>query len=162
MICPQCGYDMGRAHRCLRCGFEIKTLAVVDEDEEKKEEREHKEEEPSTVVIAPRNTYISNPDAYDDPFDAFNPFDPFGSLFGSMFDPIGDILGCLFGFDIRGSRQRPPREDPEPEPKKRRKKGPIVEVSNVEILDADGNPINEDKKESDGKKHSSKRDNNRK
>ena len=159
MICPQCGYDMGRAHRCLRCGFEIKTLAVVDENDEKKEEHEHKEEEPSTVVIDPRNTYISNPD--EDYFDTFDPFDPFGSLFGGMFDPIGDLLGGLFGFDIRGGSRRR-EEPPEPETKKRRKKGPIVEVNNVEILDADGNPIKEDEPKNDGKKHSSKRDNNRK
>ena len=160
MVCPQCGYDMGRAHRCLRCGFEVKTLAVVDEDAEE-QKSENKEEEPSTVVIDPRNTYISSPDE-DDGFGMFDPFDPFGSLFGGMFDPIGDILGGLFGFGRVSSGRRREEVEPEPEQKKRRKKGPIVEVNNVEILDADGNPIKEDKKESDGKKHSSKRDNNRK
>ena len=45
MVCPQCGYDMGRAHRCMRCGYEVKTLVTVDED---RSDGENKEEEPNT------------------------------------------------------------------------------------------------------------------
>ncbi len=149
MVCPQCGYDMGRAHRCMRCGYEVKTLVTVDED---RSDGENKEEEPNTVVIDPSNVYLSSEDDFDGEFDVF---DPFSALFGGMFDPIGDILGGLFGVDMRAVR----KEEMEQEKKKREKKNSkVVEVRNVEILDENGDPIKSEKKN----KHSSKRGNNHK
>lgn len=151
MVCPQCGYDMGSAHRCIRCGYEVKTLAVRDE-ENSDDEKKNEEEEPSTVVIDPSNVYLSSEDDY---YDEFDPFDPFGSLFGGMFDPIGDILGGLFGVDMRAVR----REEQAQEPKKRDKKEhKVVEVRNVEILDENGNPV----KSENAKKHPFKRGNHNK
>lgn len=129
MICPQCGYDIGNKSKCIRCGYEVRTLVTVDETKKK--------DEPETKVIDPDNVYISSSvDVFDDGFD-----DPFSMLFGNIFDPIGDLLGGLFGLDVRSSRI----VEPEPEPK-RKKKGKVVEVDKVEILDENGNPVNRSSK----------------
>ncbi|MDE6401692.1 MAG: hypothetical protein K2L54_03670, partial [Clostridiales bacterium] len=137
MICPQCGFDMGNKNKCIRCGHEVKTLAVVDEranDDEPKTE----EEKTETKVIDPCNVYLTHPYGFEDD-DGFG--DPFASLFGGLFgDPIGDLLGGLFGFDV--SPRRSVRYEEE-QPKKKRKQGPIVEVSDVEVIkESDGQSSN--------------------
>lgn len=135
MICPQCGYDIGNKNKCLRCGYEIKTLATVDETKKK--------EEPDTKIIDPSNVYISNG---DDDFDGglFDPFDPFSMLFGNVFDPIGDLLGGLFGLNVRSTRGSSRTQQEQPQ--KRKKQGKVVEVNNVEFLDENGNPVDSGKK----------------
>lgn len=139
MICPQCGYDMGNKNKCIRCGYEVKTLAVVDEradgDEPKTEQ-----EKTETKIIDPCNVYLTHPYGFEDD-DGFG--DPFASLFGGLFgDPIGDLLGGLFGFDVSPRRSAFYEEEP---PKKKRKQGPIVEVSDVEVISEN------DRRESDTK-----------
>ncbi|MDE7463658.1 MAG: hypothetical protein K2M48_01395 [Clostridiales bacterium] len=151
MVCPQCGYDMGNKSKCLRCGYEVKTLVTVDET--------RKKDEDETKVIDPADVFISN--GYDDFDDSFgDPFDPFSMLFGNVFDPIGDLLGGLFGLDVRTSRSTRNSRivEPENEPK-RKKQGKVVEVNNVEFLDENGNPINNTKKtkKSNGNKSKDKK-----
>lgn len=132
MLCPQCGYDVGNEHRCKRCGYEIKTLATVDESRRKEEEKE------PTKIIDPRDTYITS--EYGD-FDVFGDgsSDPFDALFGSIFDPIGDLLGGLFGFDVKpfGRSNQRVNMYPDDKPQKKRKQGPIVEVDEVEVISDD-------------------------
>lgn len=128
MICPQCGYDMGNKNKCIRCGYEVKTLAVVDEREESGGP-DNEREKTETKVIDPCNVYLTHPYGFDDD-DGFG--DPFASLFGGLFgDPIGDLLGGLFGFDVSPRRSVVYEEEP---PKKKRKQGPVVEVRDVEVI----------------------------
>lgn len=155
MICPQCGYDMGNKARCLRCGFVSKTLVVVDEsktdENDKTENAKKNEEKPDVKVIDPCNVYLTHPYGYeDDVGGGFGFGGPFGSIFDELFgDPIGDLLGGLFGFDMGFSRRSSRASRQEEPPKKRRKQGPIVEMSknDFEIVDDDGNPIDEKKKQ---------------
>lgn len=140
MICPNCGYDMGNKSKCIRCGYEVKTLAVVDTDAENNESKSGKEDKIETKVIDPCNVFLTHPNGYegieDDFGMEFSFGDPFASLFGDFFgDPIGDLLGGLFGIDIN-PRRRARRAEEEP-PKKKRKQGPIVEVSKVEVIKED-------------------------
>ena len=170
MICPQCGYEMGNKNKCLRCGYEVKTLSVVVEKDEPKQERE------DVKVIDPCNVFLTHPYGYEDDFgtgfgSAFD--DPFVSLIDSLFgDPIGDLLGGLFGFETVHNAP-PPQNDP-PQPK-RKKQGPVVVVDDIEIIEPDGTskkskPKTEQKteqsepqKKSDGKiKNMFKRNNNKK
>lgn len=147
MICPQCGYDMGNKNRCLRCGYENTMPAVADETEKEEPKKEKaKSDEPEVIEIDPCNVYLTHPYGYDD--DSGTGFgmrgDPFASLFDDFFgDPIGDLLGGLFGFDVR-PRRSVRNEEP---PKKRKKQGPVIDVDkkDVEILDADNNPIDSDR-----------------
>ncbi len=140
MICPQCGYEMGSSHKCLRCGYEVKTLVTVDEKEQTKENKS-KEEEPVTKVIDPDKVYISNADdGFDDGFD-----DPFSMLFGDIFDPIGSLLGGLFGFDAHSSHSSYDRIQ-EQQPEQKKDKNKVVEVKKVEIYDENGNPVKQDSK----------------
>lgn len=141
MICPKCGYDMGKKYRCLRCGFEMTMPAVVDEDEQaESKEQEKKQDEIETKIIDPTNVYLTHPYGYEDDYGTgFGPGgDPFASLFDDLFgDPIGDLLGGLFGININPRRTTIRREEP---PKKRKKQGPIIEVSgnDVEVISPDG------------------------
>lgn len=143
MRCPQCGYDMGNKNKCIRCGYEVHDVAVVKNDRDDNEEpKKEKQDEPDVKVIDPCNVYLTHPYGYDDDFGTgFGPGgDPFASLFGDLFgDPIGDLLGGLFGFDVSPRRPRP--EEP---PKKKKKTGPVVEVTDVEFLDANNHPIDGD------------------
>lgn len=133
MICPQCGYDMGNKNKCLRCGYEVKTLTVVSEEEQKK--REEKEED-DTIVIDPMNVFLTHPYGYEDDFGTGYgaPIDdPFVSIIDSLFggDPFADLLGGLFGFG--SPRHRVVHE--EPPPRKKKKQGPIIVVDDIEIID---------------------------
>ncbi|MCM1367782.1 MAG: hypothetical protein NC184_03110 [Roseburia sp.] len=133
MICPQCGYDVGNNHKCKRCGYEIKTLATVDESVK------NKSDDAETKVIDPNDVYISREYVSDDFGFGFS--DPFSSLFDDLFgDPISSLLGGLFGFDLGGPRSEP--DAPEPKSKKKGS-GKVVEVNKVEILDENGNPVDE-------------------
>lgn len=147
MICPKCGYDIGNKSKCVRCGYEIKTLAVVDENNSNDEPK--KEEKTETKVIDPCNVYLTHPYGYEDDYDTgFGPGgDPFASLFDDLFgDPISDLLGGLFGINVNpfggSSRRTYVRESEEP-PKKKKKQGPIVEVNDVEIIEDE--PKNKDR-----------------
>lgn len=138
MICPNCGYDMGNKSKCIRCGHEVKTLAVVDVDAENKESKSGKEDKIETKVIDPCNVFLTHPGGYEgieeDYGMGFSFGDPFASLFGDFFgDPIGDLLGGLFGIDLN-PRRRARREEEEP-PKKKRKQGPVVVVDDIEIIE---------------------------
>lgn len=154
MICPQCGYEMGNKNKCLRCGYEIKTLTVVDRDE-RSERTEKKEEKIETKIIDPCNVFLTHPYGYDDDFGTgYGPSDdPFVSIIDELFgDPIGGLFGGLFGFDF-GPRRRVVVEPP-PEPPKKKKQGPIIVVDDVEIIPAESEnnepaPSETDKK--DGK-----------
>lgn len=160
MVCPQCGYDMGNANKCMRCGYIVKTLTVVKEDEQK---NDSDDETPETIVIDPSETYITSYGYDDDMFGGSIFGDPFSALFGDIFDPIGDLLGGLFGIDIRP--ERPPRqrqqhateEDMREHKKRKREAAPVVEVNNVEIVDENGDPVDESKEnESKKEKHAHK------
>ncbi len=154
MICPNCGYDMGSANKCLRCGYTVKTLAVVDPDNDEEVKKDDGEE---TIVIDPSETYISSYDD-DDDFGGSVFADPFSALFGDVFDPIGDILGGLFGIDIRPERpkksQHATEQDVIEHKKRKREAAPVVEVKDVEIVDENGNPIDKPNKH---KKHGNKK-----
>lgn len=153
MICPICGYEMNKSSKCIRCGYIVKTLAVTDESKKKQDEQK-----PETKVIDPCNVYLTHPYGYDDGFGSgFGVFGgPFSSIFDELFgDPISDLLGGLFGIDVgmRGGYSRSGSHVTEQEhspQQKRRKQGPIIEVRDVEVLDNDGNPLND--------KHGSKKD----
>ncbi len=132
MICPQCGYDMGNKSKCMRCGYEVKTLATVDRSQKKDEDNDAK-------VIDPENVYITNPDDYDD----VGIDDPFSMLFGDIFDPIGDLLGGLFGLDVRPTYSSRSSYIHEPEHAHKTKKDDnVVEVKKVEIYDENGELVN--------------------
>lgn len=136
MICPQCGYDIGNKNKCVRCGFEVKTIAVVDNPKSEKAGNDNTVE---TKVIDPCNVFLTHPYGYDDDFGTgFGPFgDPFASLFDDIFgDPISDLLGGLFGINIGGTVRRTVVHEPEP-PKKKKKQGPVIEVRDVEIIEND-------------------------
>lgn len=136
MICPHCGYDMGKKNKCLRCGYEANELAVVDDD---KRDESVKEERSETKVIDPCNVFLTHPYGYDEYEDDIESSgDPFGDLFNDLFgDPISDLLGGLFGFNVGGR----PRRDERSQPKKGKKQGPVVEVDDVELVDsADDEP----------------------
>lgn len=141
MICPQCGYDMENKNKCMRCGYEVKTLAVVEEDTDERKD-DARDDEPVTRVIDPADTYISSGDEYGDDFS-----DPFSALFGDVFDPISSLLGGLFGFDVRspfgssGSSYNNRIDESESD-----KKGKVVEVKKVEIFDENGNPVEQESK----------------
>lgn len=164
MICPKCGYDIGNKSKCVRCGYEIKTLTVVDE---KKNEDEPKKEGTETKVIDPCNVYLTHPYGYEDDYDTgFGPGgDPFASLFDDLFgDPISDLLGGLFGININpfggASHRTYVRESEEPQ-KKKKKQGPIVEVNDVEIIEDEPKKTErpEHREHRDGRDHREHHDN---
>ncbi len=130
MICPQCGFDMGTKHRCLRCGFEVKTLVAVDEEEQKRRESE------AAKVIDPSNTYLT--DEYGNSVDEEDSFSPFGSIFGDLFgfDPFADIFGSFFDVGVGvPHKHREVYMDREHDPDEDDGSPKIVEVNKVEILD---------------------------
>ncbi|MCH5351023.1 MAG: hypothetical protein J1F39_03535 [Clostridiales bacterium] len=135
MICPQCGYDMGTRHRCLRCGFEITSLVTVDEEERKRRERDN------AKVIDPSATYLTDEYGYavDEDEEAYA--GPFGSLLEDLFgfDPFAGLLGGFFGMGSMGGRPKrkevfidrihdPGEDDGKPK---------IVDINNVEVVDDD-------------------------
>lgn len=145
MICPQCGYDVGNSHKCKRCGYEIKTLATVDESSKSKND------DAETKVIDPNDVYLSHEYVSDDFGFGFS--DPISSLFDDLFaDPITSLLGGLFGFDIGGSRSESRTAESQ---NKKKGSGKVVEVNKVEILDENGEPLD---KKTDRKSKHKKRD----
>ena len=164
MICPQCGYDMGHKNKCLRCGYEVKTLTVVSEDE--REDKSKDEDKDDTIVIDPMNVFLTHPYGYDDDFGTGYgaPMDdPFVSIIDSLFggDPFADLLGGLFGFGP--SRHRQFVE--EPRPTKKKKQGPIIVVDDIEIIDPnkpDEDEDNESPPEDDAPQDSSSDDTDKK
>ncbi len=138
MICPQCGYELGNNNKCMRCGYEVKTLVTVEQTEADREEREER----VTKVIDPESTYITDEygNSVDDDDDGF--YDPLDMLFGNLFDPIGDLLGGLFGIDVQPSRsQRSAHTRITEKPKT---DDNVVEVKKVEIFDENGEPVKQD------------------
>ena len=135
MICPECGYDMGNRNKCYRCGFEVKTLTVVD-NADKDESQNADEEKVETKVIDPCNVYITHPYGVED--EVFGSAGRgFSSLFDELFgDPISDLLGGLFGINLN-PRRSVFIDDPPPQPKKKRKEGPIIVVDDIEIIPAE-------------------------
>lgn len=135
MICPECGYDMGNRSKCYRCGYEVKTLTVVDSANDEEDTEKANEEKIETKVIDPCNVYITHPYGVED--DVFgDDGGAFTSLFDRLFgDPISDLLGGLFGINLN-PRRSVFMEDPPPPPKKK-KKGPIIVVDDIEIIPAD-------------------------
>lgn len=136
MICPQCGYDIGTKHRCLRCGYEITSLVTVDEEETKRREKE------SAKVIDPGATYLTDEYGYavdedDEPFAG-----PFGSLLEGIFgfDPFADLLGGFFGMGSMGGRPRKRKEvyiDRIHEPGEDDGKPKVVDINSVEEVSDD-------------------------
>ncbi len=144
MECPRCGYDMQNKSKCLRCGYEVKTLATVDVADEKKSNGKSDEEKIETKIIDPCNVYLTHPYGVDEEFDVSFGGGGFGSIFDMLFgDPISDLLGGIFGVDMGGPRQSSRRAPHEEQPKKKRKQGPVVDVSadEVEVLDENDNPV---------------------
>ena len=140
MICPHCGYDMGNKNKCLRCGYEVKDVAVSDGRERKDG---HKKDDPETIVIDPCNVYLTHPYGYED--DDGVDYDPFADLFGNLFnDPISDLLGGLFGFDLNPFGRSSRRTVVDEPPPKKKKQGPIYVVDDVEILDSHDRPVEAD------------------
>ena len=137
MICPQCGYEMGNKSKCLRCGYEVKTLSVVTQKDENEQDARQQQEKPEVIDIDPCNVFLTHPYGYEDDFGTGfgSPFDdPFVSIIDSLFgDPIGDLLGGLFGFDMSPPR----RHREEPLPPRKKKQGPIVVVDDIEIIEPD-------------------------
>lgn len=141
MLCPQCGYDMENNSKCVRCGYEVKTLAVIDENVN------NEKDEPETRVIDPDATYISGGERRTS---GGGYSDPFSSIFGDVFDPIGSILGDLFGFssspftdfDVYGEYD----DEDEYVDDDVQKKNNAVEVKKVEIYDENGNPVEQESK----------------
>ncbi len=139
MVCPQCGYDMGTQHKCMRCGYEVKTLVSVSEEEQKKRQEEE------TIVIDPNSTILTDEygNAVDEDDDDMYYVDPISAIFDGLFgDPFADLFGGLFGMDTQPHRsshrvvkEQPKEKDPN-----------VVEVKKVEFLDEDGKPIKQESK----------------
>lgn len=143
MKCPCCGYDMRTANRCLRCGYTDHSVATVDENTNKNED------EPSVKVIDPSQVVLVETPIEED---ERSYFDPISSLFDSFFgDPISDILN-MFGFGSRGSSRRAQGRPAQNEKPRRNIK--MVELDDVEVLDANDNTIYSSKK--DKNKHDRK------
>lgn len=115
MICPNCGHDMGGGKKCLRCGYEVKDLAVRDENQE----------EPA-IEIDPEDVYISGKvvtggSGLDD-------------IFGGLF---GDILGDFFGFGFDDDDNDGYDDYSAPQSKSE----VVMEIKDIEECDENGNPI---------------------
>lgn len=137
MICPQCGFDMGMGHRCLRCGYEVKTLATVDEEKRKKAEEEE------TIVIDPRSTILTDEygNSVDDDDDDDWFVDPISAIFEGLMggDPFADLFDSLFGMGPR-SHRKAARNKPQVEiPKEKEEEHKVVEVNKVEYIDDKAN-----------------------
>ena len=93
MKCPECGHDMGKSSKCLRCGYTVRAIVPVDP------EKIEKEEEP-TKVISADDVHVSRSNG-GGLFDSI--FGGLGSLFGGgiggLFDSIFGGFGSLFGED---------------------------------------------------------------
>ena len=85
MKCPECGYDMGKSAKCLRCGYTVRAIVPVDP-----EKIEH-EEPTKTKVIGADDVRVSRASG-GGLFDSI--FGGFGGLFGGTF---GGLFGSLFG-----------------------------------------------------------------
>ncbi len=83
MKCPNCGHDMGKSSKCLRCGYTVKAIIPVDA-----EKIEQEKEEPTKVIHADQVKVSRASDSI------------FGSIFGSdgfFGGGIGGIFDSLFG-----------------------------------------------------------------
>lgn len=87
MKCPECGHEMGRSAKCLRCGYKVKAIVPVDPEKIEHE----RDDEPVRKSIDPDSIRVSRASGGGLFGDLFG-----GGLFGGLF---GDILG---GFDIFG------------------------------------------------------------
>ena len=84
MWCPNCGHEMGKASKCLRCGYVNKGIIPIDPE---KIERE-REDEPVRKEVNPDDVHVSRAGGGS----------IFGDIFGGgFFGGIGDIFGSLFG-----------------------------------------------------------------
>ena len=84
MKCPQCGHDMGKRAKCLRCGYTSKGVIPIDPEKIEKE-REQKTERRE---IHPDDVHISRAGGGG----------IFGGLFGgSIFGGLEDLLSGFFG-----------------------------------------------------------------
>ena len=138
MICPQCGYDMGTKRKCMRCGYNVTSLATIDDKEKKRREKE------AAKVIDPGATFLTDEYGYavdedDEPFAG-----PFGSLLENIFgfDPFADLLGGFFGMGSMGMGGRPRRReevfiDRIHEPGEDDGKPKIVDINSVEEVSDD-------------------------
>ena len=86
MKCPECGYDMGKSSKCLRCGYTVRAIVPVDP-----ETIEH-EEPKKTKVINADDVRVSRGHG-GGLFDSI-----FGGGLGSIFGGgIGSLFDSLFG-----------------------------------------------------------------
>ena len=141
MVCPQCGYDIGTKNKCVRCGYEVKTLAPIDEEEQKKRQEEE------TIVIDPQSTILTDEygNSVDDDDDEYYT-DPISAIFDGLFggDPFASLFGGFGGLFGDPQPRRSARK--ERAESSREKDRNIVEVKKVEFFDEDGNPIKQDGK----------------
>lgn len=83
MKCPKCGLDMANKSRCLRCGYTVKDVVLIDP------EKIEKEEEPKEVKreINPEDVRVSRAggNIFDSLFGGFFGGSMFGGLFDSLF-----------------------------------------------------------------------------
>ena len=94
MKCPECGHDMGKSSKCLRCGYTVRAIVPVDP------EKIEQEEPTKTKVINADDVRVSRASGgglFDSIFGGFGSI--FGGGLGGLFDSIfgGSIFGDLFG-----------------------------------------------------------------
>lgn len=93
MKCPECGHDMGKRSKCLRCGYTVKSVISID-PEKIEQEKTTKEEQSVRKEIHPDDVHVSRAGG-----------SIFGDIFGGgIFGGFGSIIDSIFGgFDIFGS-----------------------------------------------------------
>lgn len=97
MKCPQCGHDMGNRAKCLRCGYTIKDIVLIDP------EKIEQESEPKTTrkEINPDDVHVSRKGGGSIFGDIFG-----GGLFGGgIFGGLGGFFDDLFGFESDDNSQ---------------------------------------------------------
>lgn len=129
MICPNCGFDMGDALTCARCGYKCHEIIPIDIDPDDDE-----------VLEVPADiTYVVGKVSND----------PLGDIFGGLFGGIfGDIFGGLFGIDADDLYED---EDGEYDgdiydDRAHADTSDAMVVKDIEIYDEFGNPISKPKK----------------
>ena len=145
MKCPECGHDMGKSSKCLRCGYTVR--AIVPIEPEKIEQEAKADKEPTKVIRADevRVSRGTGGGLFDSIFGGIDSI--FGGGLGSLFDSIFGGFS-LFGEDEDAGYEYDPKyyddfgnEIDLPDEFER----DSVEISAVEFME-------EDSKESKGKR----------
>ncbi len=91
MKCPECGHEMGKGAKCLRCGYAIKAIVPIDPE---KIEEERDEPTAARREINPDDVHVSRAGGGSIFGDMFG-----GGLFGGLGGIFDSLFGGFFGMD---------------------------------------------------------------